>query len=143
MDSKVLIAFILAIIWGVVWACFLQVTKAGQFLVHRRTWLAVVVGVGMDEVILLVCLPWNYWITVATVITLSSVGIIVRSLFNEWVETNEVIRAVKDSLGQQDDLGAGGFNRSLPGRPQGLAAGHGPSRAPDGPGDGDGAGQDG
>jgi hypothetical protein len=96
MSPITLFAFIFALIWGVVWACFLQFTQAGHFLVHRRTWIAVVVGVGGDLVILLTCLPVGYWVIVAMVVALSSVGIIVRSLVNDWHETNEVIRVLQN-----------------------------------------------
>ena len=51
---------LLAAVWGVVWALFLQYHPWGQWLAVRRTWL-----------------------TVAGVIAASSLGIIVRSIANE------------------------------------------------------------
>lgn len=76
-------ALVVALFWGVVWAVFLQVHAWGQWLAARRTWLAVVVGVGVDLVILLLVLDWHRWAMVVGVVAASSVGIIGRSLVNE------------------------------------------------------------
>ena len=48
--------------------------------------LWVVIGVGVDLVILLLVLEWSAWTPVAGVIAASSVGVIVRSLYNEHHE---------------------------------------------------------
>jgi hypothetical protein len=106
MDRLMLIALILAFVWGGVWAAFLQFTVAGQFLAKRRTWITVVVGVGGDMLIALLCISFGDWARMGMIIALSAVAIIVRSLFNEWYETNEIIRAFKNKDRQQDDLGA-------------------------------------
>jgi hypothetical protein len=68
-----------ALVFGIVYAVFLQRNAYGQFLAERRTWLTVVVGVGVD---LALSFGGNWWDVVA-VVSLSSVGIIARSLANE------------------------------------------------------------
>ena len=59
------------------WVCWLAV---------NRTWLAVVIGVGVDLVMLLLILAPRTWASVAGVIAASGIGIIVRSLYNEHHE---------------------------------------------------------
>ena len=79
-------ALILALIWGVIWAAFLQFAPWGRWLAIRRTWITVVVGVGVDLLILAIVVDWHTWWKVAAIIAVSSVGIIVRSLANERAE---------------------------------------------------------
>ena len=79
-------ALIFALVWGVFWASFLQFTRAGQWLAIRRTWITVVVGVGVDLGIMVLVLDWHTWWRVVSIITVSSLPIIARSLFNEWAE---------------------------------------------------------
>lgn len=67
-----------AVIWGIVWALTLQYTKWGQFLAERRAWLAVVIGVGVDLIIM-----FTGDFTPLLVVACSSIGIIARSLNNE------------------------------------------------------------
>ena len=74
---------LLAAVWGVVWALFLQRHPWGQWLAVRRTWLTVVAGVGVDLALLATVLDLATWLTVAGVIAASSVGIIARSIANE------------------------------------------------------------
>lgn len=78
-----LVAVLLAAIWGAVWALFLQLHPWGRWLAVRRTWLSVVVGVGVDLLILLLVLDWDSWAAVGAVTAASSIGLIVRSLVNE------------------------------------------------------------
>jgi len=105
MDRFMLIVLILAFVWGVVWALFLQLTPAGRFLAKRRAWITVVIGVGGDMLIALLCISFGDWLRVGLIIALSAVAIIVRSLLNEWHETDEIIRTFKDKDRQQDNLG--------------------------------------
>ncbi len=84
MTVMTLFAIILGGIWGVVWALILQKTYAGRFLAARMTWLTVVIGVGGDMAIVLLVIDWDLWLKVLAVIGASSVGIIGRSLRNEW-----------------------------------------------------------
>jgi hypothetical protein len=68
-----------ALAFGIIYAVFLQRNAYGQFLAERRTWLTVVIGVGVD---LLISFGGNWWDVVA-VVAFSSIGIIARSLANE------------------------------------------------------------
>jgi len=83
MTPALVIAGLLALIWGIAWACFLQFAPAGQWLVIRRTWVTVVVGVGVDMGILLLVLSPQAVGTSVLVVGLSAAGIIFRSLHNE------------------------------------------------------------
>jgi len=94
--TMILFAGLLALVWGIVWALFLQHTKLGQFLAVRRTWISVVVGVGVDLLILVLLLPLDLWLMVTVIVALSSVGIIGRSLWNELRETEDVLNGLKD-----------------------------------------------
>jgi hypothetical protein len=85
------LAFILAFVWGGVWALFIQYVPLGRFLAKKRTWSTVVVGVGIDLVIAALVIPWRYWMPMAVIIFLSSIGIILRSLLNEWIEWRELL----------------------------------------------------
>jgi hypothetical protein len=75
---------IIAVVWGAIWALCLQCTQWGRWLALHRTWLTVVVGVGVNLAILCFVLPRNLWLRVAEVFALSSIGIILRSLINEY-----------------------------------------------------------
>lgn len=87
--------YILALFWGAIWAAFIQFSRFGRWLVNRRTWITVVVGVGGDLIILLFMIPFRIWIKFFSIVALSSVPIIYRSLFNELTETLEEINAGK------------------------------------------------
>ncbi len=86
MTDRVALALCLAFVWGVIWALFLQFHRYGRWLAVRRTWITVVVGVGVDLGLLLLLVDWATWAMVAGVVAASSVGIIVRSLVNEHSE---------------------------------------------------------
>lgn len=79
-------ALFLACIWGIAWAIALQFTKWGRWLALRRTWFSVVVGVGVDLLIVAAFLPFEEWLRLVAVIVLSSIGLIFRSLLNEHRE---------------------------------------------------------
>ncbi len=96
----------LALIWGGVWAAFLQFVPLGRFLAQKRTWITVVVGVGGDLLIASLVVPWDVWKWFALIVACSSLGIIARSLFNEWDEWKGILYAYKDAAGKQDDLGS-------------------------------------
>jgi hypothetical protein len=90
-----IMAVILAAVWGIVWAVVLQHTAWGQFLAARRTWLTVVIGVGIDLLILLAILPITVWLQISVVISASAIGIIGRSLANEWRDHREQLEAAR------------------------------------------------
>jgi uncharacterized protein involved in cysteine biosynthesis len=86
MTDRQALAAILALIWGALWALFLQLHPWGQWLALRRTWLTVVIGVGVDLALLLLILDAHTWATVVAIIAASSIGIIARSLYNEHAD---------------------------------------------------------
>jgi len=88
--------YLLAIFWGFFWAFVLQTTAFGRWLVIKRTWLTVVIGVGVDGLLLLPVVPFAAWLKMLAVVSLSAVGIIARSLVNELTEDVNVIRAAKN-----------------------------------------------
>jgi CHASE2 domain-containing sensor protein len=74
-----LIAVGLALAWGFAWAHVLDTSAWWKWAVIKRTWLTVVVGVGVNCAILFVVLPWQYAVTVVLIFAVSSVGILRRS----------------------------------------------------------------
>jgi hypothetical protein len=87
-----LFGYILAFVWGIGWAAILQYTEIGRFLARKRTWVTVVIGVGVDLLILLPLVGLEAWLQMGLVIGLSAVGIIGRSLMNEYRELIEQVR---------------------------------------------------
>lgn len=87
--NAIYLAGFLSIAWGGAWAAFLQFHKKGQWMAIRRTYWTVIIGVGVDILILLVVLPALYVGVVALVFALSSIGIIWRSWHNEYNEDAE------------------------------------------------------
>lgn len=97
--------YVCAFAWGVFWAVILQYTPIGRFLAARRTWITVVIGVGVVLLIALGEIPINWWLRFAALILLSSIGIIARSLRNERQDEQEVIDAAKAALKNDQHLG--------------------------------------
>jgi len=99
---------LLALFWGILWAIFLQHTRAGKFLTEERTWLTVVVGVGVDGAI---SFGGDWW-TCAAVLAFSSVGIIARSLLNETnrppaLGAYKTVWVLEDGIALMRDITAG------------------------------------
>jgi hypothetical protein len=90
-----IVCLVLALVWGGIWAALLQFTAWGRFIALRRAWLAVVIGVGVDLLILLILLPLETWLLIVALIGCSAVGIIARSLWNEWQELREIVEATR------------------------------------------------
>jgi hypothetical protein len=88
--------YVFGLFWGLFWAMFLQLTKPGRWLVVKRTWITVVVGVGANLLIALAILPVDLWWKLVLIFALSSLPIIVRSLINELAETEEEIDAIDE-----------------------------------------------
>lgn len=105
VDLPLIFRVSLAISWGILWASFLQFNRHGQFLVEGRTWITVVIGIGID---MLIAYPWGGgqgdWYTVAIVITTSSIGIIFRSLYNERKREELSSRSYKLIWGLEDAI---------------------------------------
>lgn len=86
MTTGFVIAALLAVFWGIAWAMALQFTNWGRWLALRRTWLSVVIGVGVDILILGFVLSLYDWLRLLAVVGFSSIGLIFRSLHNEHKE---------------------------------------------------------
>lgn len=89
------LALLLGLIWGAVWAAFLQFNRGGQWLASSRTWIAVVVGVGGNLVIARLLLPFRLWSALIGIFAVSSLPIIARSLHNELQADREVWHDLK------------------------------------------------
>jgi hypothetical protein len=74
---------VLAIIWGFAWAHVLEHTETGRYWAEQRTWITVVIGVGVTLSLLLPILKREHWLNVFEMFALSSIGIILRSLRHE------------------------------------------------------------
>ncbi len=87
---------ILATLWGIFYALFLQFVPLGQFLARKRTWLSVAIGVGVDLGLAALVIPFEYWRPFAAIVALSALGVILRSLANEQTEIQEDLDAVSN-----------------------------------------------
>ncbi len=86
MNASLSLALILAIVWGTVWAMALQFTSWGRWLAIRRTWITVVVGVAGVGLIALLVVDIGAWLQLVAIMAASSLGVIIRSLINEFRE---------------------------------------------------------
>jgi len=86
MDASLSLALILAVVWGTVWAMALQFTSWGRWLAVRRTWITVVVGVAGVGLIALLVIDFQSWLEFVAIMAASSLGVIIRSLINEFRE---------------------------------------------------------
>lgn len=75
---------VLALTWGFAWAAVLHFTRWGRWLAVRRTWITVVIGVGVNLLILWGVLERRQWWQVAEVMGFSAIGIILRSILQEY-----------------------------------------------------------
>jgi len=105
LDSLLILRVLVAFSFGIGWAVFLQFARTGQFLAAERTWVTVVVGVGVD---LLVGYQAD-WLTICLIFVVSSLGIITRSLLNEQAaEINtrsyKLLWNLEDAAALTDDL---------------------------------------
>ncbi len=100
VDYLLILRVILALAWGGSFALFLQLNRWGIFLVEERTWITVVVGIGID---LIIAYGGDWW-TVVIIISLSSIGIIIRSLHNERIGVHVDPRKYKTIWGIEDAI---------------------------------------
>lgn len=105
IDLITFLRLFIAFLWGCGWAATLQWTRSGQFLAQERTWITVVVGVGVDMAI---AYPGDWWL-IFGVLACSSIGIIFRSLNNELSQPvefrrNKVRWNIDDALALAVDL---------------------------------------
>ena len=87
-----------ALLWGIGWACFIQFHRLGQYWADERTWITVVVGVGIDWLIGI----GSDWPTFGLILVFSGTPVIYRSLINESQRKPpsgyRVLWALEDSL---------------------------------------------
>lgn len=87
-----------AFCWGILYALFLQHHRIGKYWARERTWVAVVVGIGVDFIIAIN----GDWLTVLAVTAVSAIGIIGRSLSNEQkggsFHRNKVLWNLEDAI---------------------------------------------
>ena len=88
-----------ALLWGVLWACAIQFSRLGKFLATERTWIVVVIGVGVDLLLGIGAAWWVFWLITA----FSSIGIIARSLINEH-EYNPDVNSYKHKWSLEDAI---------------------------------------
>lgn len=98
LDYPLILRVLLAFGWGIGWAAYLELHRHGQFLATERTWLTVVIGIGVD---LAIAWPGD-WYVVALVIGASSVGVIARSLMNEQRQASVNWQGYKVKHGLED-----------------------------------------
>lgn len=89
MNPTIVLAVIVAALWGAMWAAFIQFNYHGRFLAARLTWLSVVIGIGVDLLILALVIPIDALIAVVAIIGASSLPIIARSLINDSMDSRK------------------------------------------------------
>ena len=62
MTEPSVLALILAVIWGVLYALSLQRTQAGRFLAARLTWLSMVISNGVNIVLCRLFVSGEEWL---------------------------------------------------------------------------------
>lgn len=94
-----------ALLWGILWAVCIQYNRMGRFLAAERTWITVVIGVGVDLLLGIGAAWWVIWL----IVVFSSVGIITRSLSNEHAQEAEpALNRYKTKWGMEDAIDAAG-----------------------------------
>lgn len=95
------LVLILALIWGGVWALFLEYVPFGKWLAAKRVWMTVVIGIGVDLGILATALEWQTFWLVCGVIAASSIGVICRSLAHEMHEWHALMEQSRGAQTQR------------------------------------------
>ena len=96
------LVFGLALAWGIAYALALEKVAFLRWLVDKRTWITVVIGVGVDLALAFFIVPFEWWWRVALVVVLSAMGIIARSIYLERAEWQELMRTVtRGELGER------------------------------------------
>jgi hypothetical protein len=95
--------YLLALFWGILWSLLLQYVKPCAFLAAKRTWITVVIGVGVDHAIANLLIKHaadarQMWTGTIAIVALSSLGIIARSLLNEWTHERQTLDVLKRKM---------------------------------------------
>ena len=99
MTAYLFPAVLLAFFWGLCFALFLWLTAPGRFLRLRRTWLAVVIGVGVDLLIGLFVMDAEVWLRLVAVVAASAIGIIGACVSGEYVEHRDDLDDARSKRG--------------------------------------------
>jgi hypothetical protein len=105
MNAAIVLAVIVAALWGALWASFIQFNYHCRFLAARMTWLSVVIGIGVDLLILALVIPLEALLAVVAVIGASALPIIARSLINESRDAR-LFHAINHERNQSPDTEA-------------------------------------
>jgi len=97
----VLLALFLALMWGIAYALALEKFEFLRWLVDKRTWITVVIGIGVDLALMLLIVPFEFWWPGAAVIGLSAIGIIGRSIYLERMEWQELMLTIRGGYGER------------------------------------------
>jgi hypothetical protein len=89
MNEMLLPAGLLALMWGFGWAVALWGTAWGRFLRLKRTWITVVIGVGVDMLLAGLVLAPRDWLAVWVIVAASALGIVAFCLAQEYREHRE------------------------------------------------------
>lgn len=104
LDLVPVLTLLLAFVWGWAWAAMLN-TERGLFLARKRTWLTVVVGVGVDLLLMLPLLGLDAWLLACAVVGMSSVGIVHRSIMQEQEADEEAWHHAEEAANRQRKAG--------------------------------------
>lgn len=88
MSDEWVIGGLLAVCWGITWACVLQFTAWGRWAAARRTWLTVLIGVAGTLACAFVAVDWLTVLGFVWLFGMSGFPIIIRSHLKEWLEDN-------------------------------------------------------
>lgn len=88
-------AALLALTWGLAWAGVLWLTAWGRYIRLQRTWLSVVVGIGIDLLIAALVLDLGRWLAVGLIIAASALAIIAACLAAEYREHQTRLAAAR------------------------------------------------
>lgn len=102
VDLGLILRCLGALLWGIGWAALLQFTRLGRFLAQERTWITVVIGVGVDLLIGLGAAWWHIWL----IVVFSAFGIIARSLINEHNGFSPDLNSYKHKWALEDSIDA-------------------------------------
>lgn len=102
VDFGVILRCLGALLWVIGLVGLLQFTRLGRFLARERTWIAVVIGVGVNLLLGLGAAWWHLWLIMA----FSSIGIIARSLINEHNGFSPDLNSYKLKWALEDSIDA-------------------------------------
>ena len=84
-------ACLVGALWGVGYGMFLWLSPVGRWLRLRRTWLSVVIGVGMDLLIVLMAVDVAAWLVMVGVVASSGLGVVAMALGGEYEDHRELM----------------------------------------------------